>query len=82
MTALIIVCIILAFTLTFLIFFTSKALKDTKELEKEIIKANENAENAAEITTEANKTKADARTGDHEHDFNFMADKLHDFANK
>ena len=35
-----------------------------------------------EITTEANKTKADARTGDHERDFNYMADKLHEFANK
>lgn len=35
-----------------------------------------------EAITEANKTKADARTGNHERDFNFMADKLHHLANK
>lgn len=45
-------------------------------------KENEEAEKAADITTEANETKAGARTGNHERDFNYMADKLHDIANK
>ena len=49
-----------------------------REEEKEI----EEAEQAAEITTKANETKAGARTGDHERDFNYMANKLRDIANK
>ena len=47
--------------------------------EKEI-KAEEEKTN--EIIADANNTKADARTGDHERDFNYMADKLHEFAKK
>ena len=49
---------------------------------KEEEKDSEKAEQAAEITTKANETKAGARTGDHERDFNYMADKLHNIANK
>ena len=45
-------------------------------------KANEKLQKTADIISEANKTKADANTGDHKHDFNFMADKLHKLANK
>ena len=47
--------------------------------EKEI-KAEEKKVN--EIITDAENKKADARTGDHERDLNFMADVLHDYANK
>lgn len=71
------------------------ALKDKIEkLEAERDTANElaaqalNAAAAAEaaaaeqqrITAEANQTKADARTGDHSSDLNFMSDKLHEYA--
>lgn len=51
-----------------------KVREDKKEIEE--------AEQAANITTEANETKAGARTGNHERDFNYMANKLHDIANK
>lgn len=56
-----------------------RIMRDYKRQEKE------HAETEArknEAITEANKTKADARTGNHERDFNFMADKLHHLANK
>ena len=42
----------------------------------------ENEKRKADIITEANKTKADARTGDHSADIKYMADKLHDYAHK
>lgn len=51
-----------------------KVREDKKEIEEE--------EKSTEITTEANETKAGARTGNHERDFNYMANKLHDIANK
>ena len=56
-----------------------RIMREYKRQEKE------NAQREArtnEAITEANKTKADARTGNHERDFNFMADKLHHLANK
>ena len=49
--------------------------KTEKKIEAEESKANE-------IITDAENKKADARTGDHERDLNFMADVLHDYANK
>ena len=49
--------------------------KTEKKIEAEESKANE-------IITDAENKKADARTGDHERDINFMADVLHDYANK
>ena len=53
-----------------------------KQAEKENREARKKAETTVEIIAEANKTKADARTGDHERDLDFMARKLHDYANK
>lgn len=52
---------------------------EVRRKEKEI-KAEEKKAN--EIITDAENKKADARTGDHERDLNFMADVLHDYANK
>lgn len=58
------------------------ALRESSKMRKaeQEQKAEENKVN--ETITEANKTKADARTGDHDSDFNFMADVLHDYAKK
>lgn len=59
--------------------FACEQSRQWRKTEKKI-EAEENKIN--EITTEANNTKADARTGDHERDFNYMADKLHELSKK
>lgn len=52
------------------------------EIEKEL-KANEDQQNrAAEIIGEANKAKAQANSGDFDRDISYMAQRLHDHANK
>lgn len=56
-----------------------RIMREYKRQEKEYA---ETEARKNEAITEANKTKADARTGNHERDFNFMADKLHHLANK
>ena len=53
-----------------------------KQAEKDLREIKENAENMADIITEANKTKADAHSGNHDNDFLYIANKLHDYANK
>ena len=58
---------------------TIKADRNLKKMKKEI-EAEEKKVN--ETVTKASNTKADARTGDHERDLNYMADVLHDYANK
>ncbi len=54
--------------------------KEIKTKDKELKEARENAERTAEIITDANKTKADARTGDRMRDLDYMANKLHDYS--
>lgn len=54
--------------------------KEVKTKDKELKEARENAERTAEIITEANKAKADARSGDHKRDLDFMANKLHEYS--
>lgn len=56
--------------------------RESKKQQKELNTIYEKMEQSAEITAEANKTKADARTGDHSADIKYMADKLHDYAKK
>lgn len=73
MGAIIVAAVIIGF-----ICVTVQRISDNRKEKREI----EKAEKAADITTEANKTKAGAHTGNHERDFNFMANKLHDIANK
>lgn len=72
-------CIIVAiFGLAAFIFACEQSRqwrKTEKKIEAEESKVNE-------IITDAENKKADARTGDHERDLNFMADVLHDYANK
>ena len=59
--------------------YAAKTNKEARETEQRN-KAEENRVN--ETITEANKTKADARSGNHERDFNYMADQLHELASK
>lgn len=56
--------------------------KERKEAEHKLNEAEKHEEQTADTITEANKTKADARTGDHSSDINYMAGKLHDYAHK
>lgn len=60
-------------------FILAHATKKERRKENEVYK---HEEENAEIIAEANKTKADARTGNHERDFNYMASKLHQHAKK
>lgn len=64
----------------FLLSYAEK--KELKKLENELNERNKVAEKTAEKIAEANKIKADARTGDHSADIKYMADKLHNYANK
>lgn len=59
-----------------------KERKARRQAQKELDEVKQNAENMAEIITEANKTKSDARSGNHDSDFLYIANKLHDYANK
>lgn len=72
-------CIIVAIFGLAAFIFACEQSRDLRKIEKEI---EEEERKKNEITAEANKTKADARTGDHERDFNYMADKLHDLSKK
>lgn len=76
---LIILCIFLAITTITAIWITYKTNREFEKIDKEI-KDEEKKKN--DIITNANNTKAEVRTGDHECDFNNIANKLHEFANK
>lgn len=76
---LIILCIFLAITTITAIWITYKTNREFEKIDKEI-KDEEKKKN--DIITNANNTKAEVRTGDHERDFNNIANKLHEFANK
>ena len=56
--------------------------KERYKIQKQLDEVYEHEEHAAEIISNANKTKADARTGYHSADIKYMADKLHDYAQK
>lgn len=79
---LILICIITLLFAGLAFYIASKETRERKELEKEIEERTEYAKQQQEATAQANQTKADARTGDHERDLNFMADKLHEYAKK
>ena len=78
----ILVCVLMGAFAVCSFIMACAARKDRYKAQKELDEVYEHAEKAAEIITEATKTKADARTGNHERDFNYMADKLHHYANK
>lgn len=58
------------------------AVKQNKEWRKLENRIYAEEQKINETITEANNTKADARTGDPERDINYMADRLHEFAKK
>lgn len=58
-----------------------EAVQKAADANKQAEEVKKHADKASEITADANKTKADARTGDHSGDVAFMAGKLHDYAN-
>lgn len=73
---LIVLCII------FVMYIALNEHKARKQLDKELKEVRNGEFKKMEIISKADKTKADARTGDHERDLDFMARKLHDYANK
>lgn len=79
---LIFVCVIMGIFAVCAFLMAQAARKDRYNAQKALDEVYEHAEKTAEIITEANKTKEDARTGNHERDFNFMANKLHNLASK
>lgn len=79
---LIIICVLMAAFAICAFILVHKEKKRRKQTEKKIIEVYERENKAAGIITESNKTKADARTGDYSADIKYMANKLHDYANK
>ena len=63
-------------------YVANKERKERKQAEKELREKIEHENKAAEIINEANKTKADAISGDIDNDLNYMAGKLHEYASK
>ncbi len=76
------ISIFFGFVLIIALFIAQDEKKERRKIENELNEVKEHEQHAVEIITEANQTKEDARTGDHKRDFNFMADKLHDLANR
>ena len=79
---LIFVCVLMGILAICAFLMAQAEKKERLKIQKELDEVYEHEEHAAEIITEANKTKADARTGDHSADIKYMADKLHDYAQK
>ena len=62
----------------FAFYLAGEEKRQRKQLEKEIQEAKENERQKQE----ANKTKADARTGDHKRDLDYMANRLQEYAHR
>ena len=79
---LIFVCVLMGI-LAICAFLRAQAEKKERyKIQKQLDEVYKHEEHTAEIISNANKTKADARTGDHSADIKCMADKLHNYANK
>ena len=79
---LIFACVLMGFFAVCAFIMAHAEKKERYKIQKQLDEVYEHEEHTAEIISNANKTKADARTGDHSSDVNHMADKLHDYANK
>ena len=79
---LIFVCVLMGFFAVCAFIMAQAEKKERYKIQKKLDEVYEHEEHAAKIISNANKTKADARTGDHSADVKYMADKLHDYANK
>lgn len=76
------VCVLMGFFAVCAFIMAQAEKKERYKIKKQLDEVYEHEEHAAEIISNANKTKADARTGKHSTDIKFMADKLHDYAKK
>ena len=76
------VCVLMGFFAVCAFIMAQAEKKERYKIQKKLDEVYEHEEHAAEIISNANKTKADARTGNHARDLHTMADKLHDYANK
>ena len=79
---LITVCVLMGFFAVCAFIMAQAEKKERYKIQKQLDEVYEHEEHAAKIISNANKTKADARTGDHSADIKYMADKLHDYAQK
>ena len=79
---LITVCVLMGFFAVCAFIMAQAEKKERRKIQNELNEVKKHEEHAAEIISNANKTKADARTGDHSVDIKYMADKLHDYAQK
>lgn len=77
-----IVCVLMGFFAICAFIKAQAEKKERRKIQNELNEVKKHEEHAAEIISNANKTKADARTGDHSADIKYMADKLHDYAQK
>lgn len=76
------VCVLMGFFAVCAFIMAQAEKKERYKIKKQLDEVYEHEEHAAEIISNANKTKADARTGKHSTDIKYMADKLHDYAKK
>lgn len=76
------VCVLMGFFAVCAFIMAQAEKKERYKIQKQLNEVYEHEKDAAEIISNANKTKADARTGKHSTDIKFMADKLHDYAKK
>lgn len=79
---LIFACVLMGFFAVCAFIMAQAEKKERYKIKKQLDEVYEHEEHAAEIISNANKTKADARTGKHSTDIKYMADKLHDYAKK
>ena len=77
-----IVCVLMGIFAICAFIMAQAEKKERRKIQNELNEVKKHEEHAAEIISNANKTKADARTGDHSVDIKYMADKLHDYAKK
>ena len=77
-----IVCALMGFFAVCAFLMAQAEKKERRKIQNELNEVKKHEEHAAEIISKANKTKADARTGDHSADIKYMADKLRDYAQK
>ena len=77
-----VVCVLMGILAICAFLMAQAEKKERLKIQKQLDEVYEHEEHAAEIITEANKTKAGARTGDYSADIKYMADKLHDYAQK
>ena len=77
-----IVCVLMGIFAICAFIMAQAEKKESRKIQNELNEVKKHEEHAAEIISNANKTKADARTGDHSVDIKYMADKLHDYAQK